>query len=206
MTTANGIDVSNNNGRLNLTRGFKGMSFLIAKATEGTGFVDTTYQHYRAFAKSHGLHFGAYHFMHAENGNGHNEAQWFLRHADLESGDSVWLDYETYGVNGLADANQLGAFAQTLRAMSRVKRVGLYANLTGFARVAPHNIGPTFDPLWLAYYTGKTETSDHPLARYGLSWTLHQYEVMGGIDRNYSRITANALTRMFTWLHDLDPL
>lgn len=197
--TANGVDVSNNNGKLNLGRGFRGLGFVIAKATEGTGFVDTTYQHYRAFARSKGLHFGAYHFLHAEQVNAAAEAEWFLRHADLQSGDSVWLDYEVYGANGQTDASQLGSFAQAVRAMSKVRCIGLYANLTGFSRVGGHNLGPTFDAYWLASYTGQAETPDKPLAKYGLSWTLHQYEVFNGIDRDYSRVPASELTHRFTW-------
>ena len=197
--STNGVDVSNNNGKLDLSKGFRGLGFVIAKATEGTGFVDTTYHHYRAFARSKGLHFGAYHFLHAERTDARNEAEWFLRHADLESGDSVWLDYEVYGASGQADAGQLGSFAQALRAMSKVRCIGLYANLTGFGRVAPHNLGPTFNAFWLASYTGEPETPEHPLGKYDLSWTLHQYEVFNGIDRDYSRVPASELTHRFTW-------
>lgn len=197
--TANGVDVSNNNGKLDLSKGFRGLQFVIAKATESTDFVDTTYQHYRAFAKSRDLHFGAYHFFHAEKVDAASEAHWFARHADLQSGDSVWLDYEVYGVNGSTDATQLGIFAQALRALTDVRCIGLYANLTGFQRVAGHNLAATFDQFWLASYTGETETPDHPLAKYGLSWTLHQYEVLNGIDRDYSRATAQALTHTFAW-------
>ena len=62
----NGIDVSNNNGRLDLTRGFSGLDFVIAKATEGTAFVDDTLAWYHSQARAAGSLFGAYHFGHPE--------------------------------------------------------------------------------------------------------------------------------------------
>lgn len=197
--TASGIDVSNHNGKLNLSQGLQGLGFVIAKCTEGNNFVDNTFTYYRAAAKALNLHFGAYHFLHAETLSGESEAEWFLRHASLESGDSVWIDYETYGINGSVDTEVISLFAETIKAQSHVKKVGLYANLTGFGRVGPHGINAACDYFWLAEYNFQVETPNAPLAPYGLSWTLHQYEVLNNIDRDYSRIDASALTDLFAW-------
>lgn len=194
--TANGIDVSNNNGKLNLS-GISGLDFVIAKCTEGTGFVDLTYTYYQSHTKTLGKHFGAYHFLHAENLNGEEEAMFFLRHAGLVSGNSVWIDYEVYGTNPDVDSEVVQLFAETVKANSRIKHVGLYANLTGMRRVLPNNVTAAVDPLWLAEYNGQLETPDRPLHPY--SWTIHQYEVLSNIDRDYSRLTAAQLTAMFTW-------
>lgn len=48
----NGIDISNNDG----------IGFIVAKATQGTTFVDAYYKQNIANAKSVGLLAGAYHF------------------------------------------------------------------------------------------------------------------------------------------------
>jgi lysozyme len=197
--SANGIDVSNNNGKLNLGFDMIGLDFAIAKCTESTSFADSTYNHYQTQARQLGVHFGAYHYLHAENLDGKAEAEWFLRHAALKSGNSVWIDYETYGTNGHLDLAQVAAFALTVKACSPVPRVGLYANLTGYARLGHLGLEDVCEPLWLAYPTGQAETPDYPLAQYGLTWTLHQYEVFAGIDRDYSRVAASELTSLFTW-------
>lgn len=197
--TASGIDVSNHNGKLNLNVGLQGLQFVIAKCTEGTGFVDPTYTYYQQTTRNMGLHFGAYHFLHAENLSGESEALWFLRHANLQSGMSVWIDYETYGVDGAIDAEVISLFAETVLAHSKVPHVGLYANLTGFDRVGRLGIQEATDVFWLAEYNNQVETPDAPLAPYGLSWTLHQYEVFNGIDRDYSRVDASQLTQEFVW-------
>jgi GH25 family lysozyme M1 (1,4-beta-N-acetylmuramidase) len=197
--TASGIDVSNHNGKLNLTQGLQGLGFVIAKATEGTNFVDSTYNYYQQNTKALNLHFGAYHFLHAENLSGESEALWFLRHANLSSGMSVWIDYETYGLNGGVDTEVISLFAETVKLYSNVKRVGLYANLTGFSRVGPRGIDQACDFFWLADYNNQVETPTAPLAPYGLAWTLHQYEVFNNIDRDYSRVDAAQLTQLFTW-------
>jgi len=198
--TSNGIDVSNNNGKLNLVTGMAGLDFVIAKCTEGSDYVDLTYNWYQTQAlQIEGLHFGAYHFFHAENCDAVAEAQWFVRHAALKSGMSVWLDYETYGLRPEIDLAQIALFTATVKAITPVKRVGLYANLTGYARLGRQGLQDVCDPFWLAYPTGLTETPDTPLGQYGLSWTNHQYEVFNGIDRDYSRVTASQLTKQFSW-------
>ncbi len=196
--TANGIDVSSFQGKLDLTVNLDGLQFVIAKCTEGSNYVDLTYNHYQTQALSMGLHFGAYHFFHAERNDGLAEADWFVRHANLRSGMSVWLDYETYGPVPEVDLAQVALFAQTVYATTPVRQVGLYANLTGYQRLG-QGLADVTTCLWLAQPTGVAETPDRPLAAYDLSWTLHQYETFAGIDRDYSRIDAEALTAFFTW-------
>lgn len=196
--SANGIDVSNNNGKLDISK-VTGLDFVIAKATEGTNFVDPTYNFYQTKTLAAGKHFGAYHFLHAENLDGQSEALWFLRHANLKSGNSVWIDYETFGKSPAIDIEVVSLFAETVQAESAVKHVGLYSNLNGYSRVGPLGISAACDRFWLAEPTGQTETPDQPLGKYGLTWTLHQYEVLAGIDRDYSRVTAAQLTTLSKW-------
>ncbi len=195
--TANGIDVSSYQGKMSLTDNLTGLDFVIAKCTEGSSIADGTYDYYQTQATSLKLHFGAYHFFHAENYDADHEADWFIRHAALKPGMSVWVDYETYGISPEADLAQLALFALTVQAISPVTRIGLYANLTGFKRLGNQGVQNVFDFFWLASPTGATETPDTPLAEYDLSWLLHQYEVFNGVDRDYSRIDAAAMTKLW---------
>jgi GH25 family lysozyme M1 (1,4-beta-N-acetylmuramidase) len=198
--TANGIDVSNNNGKLSLTTGMAGLEFVIAKCTEGTTYVDTAYNWYQTQTVKLGIHFGAYHFFHAENNDAAHEADWFIRHAALKPGMSVWIDYETYGLSGETDLAQLALFGATVKNISPVTNLGLYANLTGFKRLGNQGVQDVFNDFWLASPTGVAETPDTPLAEYSLSWLLHQYEVFNGVDRDYSRIGGAALTELWAKL------
>lgn len=54
-----GIDISNHNGQVTIS----GKDFAIAKATEGTGFVDPLFPFFWAAAKQFGMLRGAYLFM-----------------------------------------------------------------------------------------------------------------------------------------------
>jgi GH25 family lysozyme M1 (1,4-beta-N-acetylmuramidase) len=198
MTGSNGIDVSNNNGTLNLEDGFTNLDFVIAKVTEGTGFADSTHRHYRAEAESVGALFGAYHFLHAENRDGEAEAAFFLRHFTPVSGVGVWIDYETFGRNATADANAIAAFAGTIKERFPKQKVGLYSNRVGMDRVVPLRAGLKVDAYWLAYPTGRLETPDGPMPE-GASWDIHQYETFHGVDRDYSRWTKQQMRQFFTW-------
>jgi len=60
---AKGLDVSNWNGAINWTKvANAGYRFAFGKATEGTGYTDTTYTTNRNGSEAAGLVFGAYHF------------------------------------------------------------------------------------------------------------------------------------------------
>ncbi len=67
--TVSGIDISNNNGMNYDLRGAKagGVRFVYLKASEGSGFVDWTYDHYRSEADKLKLIHGAYHFFRPED-------------------------------------------------------------------------------------------------------------------------------------------
>lgn len=203
MTGSNGIDVSNNNGRLVLTRGFSGLDFVIAKASEGTGFIDPDYAWYEGQAHVAGVLFGAYHFGHPELQDGRREAELFMSVAPPRSGWSLWYDYEQAqdgtwrGMTPAADAEALTAFIDTIKIAYPHARIGLYSNLTGMARILPHDV--PWDAIWFADPTGQLETPDAPLAHLGASWNIHQYETFAGIDRNYSRWTRQQMQEFFTW-------
>jgi GH25 family lysozyme M1 (1,4-beta-N-acetylmuramidase) len=197
MTGSNGIDLSNNNRRPALTKGFSGLDFVIAKATEGTHFTDPDYFYFRDQAAAVGALFGAYHFGHPELAGGAAEAEAFMRAAAPQSGRSLWYDYEapadgTWRTSPDHDAENIELFRDTIKGEYPRAKVGIYSNLDGFARILPHLMRESprpFDALWLAEPNGQLETPDAPLAKWGTSWNIHQYETFAGIDRNYSRWT-----------------
>lgn len=206
----NGIDVSNNNGRLDLTHGFTGLDFVIAKATEGTGFVDPLLPWYHAQARAAGALFGAYHFGHMEQSAGKAEAGNFLtalaKIGGPAPGMSLWYDYEAppggWQTTPDNDAGVITDFRSHIIDARPGAKVGIYSDLDGFGRILPilHAAGfQAYDALWLADPTGQAETTDAPLARFGAAWNIHQYEEFHGIDRNYSRWDREGMTRAFAW-------
>lgn len=195
---SNGIDVSNNNGLLDLSVGFTHLDYVIAKVSESTNFVDPTFSHYRAEAAQNGAEFGAYHFLHAEHVNGQEEALFFLQHFTPVSGVGVWIDYETFGQSGDVDTEVIAAFAETIKARFPRQKVGLYSNLTGMNRVIPNRVDLAVDAYWLAFPNGQLETPTGPMPR-GVSWNIHQYETFHGVDRDYSRWSKDQMHQFFTW-------
>jgi GH25 family lysozyme M1 (1,4-beta-N-acetylmuramidase) len=207
---SNGIDVSDNNGRLTLTKGFSGLDFVIAKATEGIGFTDPTLPWYHAQARQAGVLFGAYHFGHPEQSAGKSEAFMFTGALSAiggaASGMSLWYDYEAPAAGWQTtpdnDAGVITDFIGHLKDGHPHAKVGIYSNLDGFGRILPilHAAGiHVYDALWLADPTTQAETTDAPLGRFGASWNIHQYEIFHGIDRNYSRWSREQMTAAFTW-------
>jgi GH25 family lysozyme M1 (1,4-beta-N-acetylmuramidase) len=193
--SSNGIDVSNNNGLLTLTRGFSGLDFVVAKATEGLNFIDRDFGWYEQQAKAANALFGAYHFGHPELRQGRAEADHFMTFSQPQSARSLWYDYEVYGDSPEADAEEISIFTDRVKGRYPHARVGVYFNLTGARRLLPLDFDA--DALWLAYPQGQLETPDHPLAPWGKAWQIHQYATVGGVDRNYSRWTRDEMRAFF---------
>lgn len=192
---SNGIDVSNNNGMVNLAA-VSGLDFVIAKCTEGRGFADGTFAHYQRLSLSLGKAFGAYHFLHAENQAGREEADFFLSHYTPARGQGVWIDYETYGTSPRADLEVVELFAAWVKEHVPWQKVGLYGNLTGMHRLLPLGVTGVVDALWLAFPNGDLETPSAPL--HPAAWNIHQYETFAGIDRDYSRWSKQEMTGFFS--------
>lgn len=94
-----GIDVSNNNGRIDWDQvAGAGVAFAIAKVSEGVGFVDPDFAGHWAEMKRVGLVRGAYHFARPSRNGPIAEAMRFLAALNagggVEVGDFVALDLE----------------------------------------------------------------------------------------------------------------
>lgn len=206
---SNGIDVSNNNGKVNLAKGFSGLDFVFAKVSEGIGFTDETMPWYHTQARAVGAIFGAYHFGHMEQHAGATEAVHFVAALQKVGGMKacmpLWYDYEApaagWQTTPREDAKVITDFIACIKHGFPRAKVGIYSNRDGFGRVLPllsggeHRI---YSALWLADPTGRTETPDAPLAEWG-AWNVHQYETFAGIDRNYSRWDREHMQLAFAW-------
>ncbi len=193
---SNGVDLSNNNGKVDITT-LTGLDFVIAKATEGTGFVDQDYQYYRDQAAAHGVVFGAYHFAHPGNHAARNEAQMFANIAKPTSGVICWIDYELPSGDYTADAQWLTDFYNEFKTFYPFTKLGLYADLTNFQGVLPHT--PRTDAYWLALYDNQADAGTDHVMPHGVSWNVHQYTVFQNIDRNYSRWTKDEMAAFGRW-------
>lgn len=193
MTGVNGIDVSNVNGAI-ISLAKLNPGFVIAKASEGTTFVDDTYNNYRTQAADLKCHFGAYHFFHAENLKARQEARLFCAVAQPASGMSLWLDYETYGASGQADAEEMGYFIAEVKDSFPQAKVGFYCNTVGLGRILPYLPEIGFNGFWYANPSIPVNTQDPNLA-----WQIHQYAVLNGIDQNFWSWPISQIDAFYTW-------
>jgi GH25 family lysozyme M1 (1,4-beta-N-acetylmuramidase) len=197
-TLTEGIDVSHWQGAIDWVkvRG-AGKRFAFMKASESTGFVDSTYAQNRANANAVGIIVGAYHFARPDGGPGDAvaEADHFVATGRFARGDLLpVLDLEVSG--GLSQP-ALVSWVQTF--MARVyERTGA----RGVIYVSPsfwkNYMGDTtlfatsgYKVLWIAHWT----TSSAPLtpaANWGShGWTFWQYTSSGSVPGIAGRVDLN---------------
>jgi len=163
------IDRSNNNGTDDYAAAHKaGVTHAYFKATDGTGFVDSTYHDRCARARAAGIIPGGYHF--AEHGDPVAEANHFLSvigtppagHLrpclDLESGESAaWA----------------AAFVERIHAKLGYWPV-LYGNTSTIPALRAANASVRACPWWRAEY-GPNDGQRHALAGGDMGAAAHQY-------------------------------
>jgi len=146
----NGIDVSNNNGHVDWAEiAAAGYRYALAKATQGLGFVDSTYDANRAGARAHGIHFGAYHYF-TPGDDPAAQVSFFMEHAKPAKGDIVpTLDYEQVP----AERGPAEAFVVALqRECGHWPMFYSYLSFIQSMRI-PAASPLAHCPLWLADYT-----------------------------------------------------
>jgi GH25 family lysozyme M1 (1,4-beta-N-acetylmuramidase) len=176
-----GIDISHWQGSIDWRRvADDGISFAIAKASQGTGFVDDRYAANRAGARSAGVTFGAYHFADPDPraGDARAEADHFLEVADPRPGELIpTLDIERNG--GLSPA-ALRTWVRTW--LERVRaRLGVRPMIYTGPYFWETSMGGTslfadlgYDVLWVAHWTDGSPTV--PGGNWGgHGWTFWQY-------------------------------
>lgn len=194
-----GIDVSNHQGSVNWASvKSAGISFAIAKATEGTTFTDAFINQNIAGMKKNGIIPGAYHFAHPGS-DATTQANHFTSVVKAANGGSfsgllqLVLDLEV--TDGTTPAH---VFAWTQTFVARVEAVTgrpciIYTGFY-FWRDSVGNPNNNLNcPLWLAAYVPESETASlTPAAWASVGWAFWQYTdsgsvagVSGAVDRDY---------------------
>jgi hypothetical protein len=152
----------------------------MVKATEGTGYVNPKHAGHVALARARGLVVGHYHFV--RPGSMSAQVSYFLQHAAAQPGDVLALDWEDPRVSS-ADK---GAFLAQLTQAATAHRALLYCNLDFWL----HRDTTSFagDGLWIADPSSPKGQPDITAP-----WVIHQYSEAGGVDRDYSPMTAAQL-------------
>ncbi|MEY8001444.1 GH25 family lysozyme [Clostridium sp. Mt-5] len=142
-----GIDISNLNGPINMNLiKNAGNSFVIAKATEGSTFVDKFYNDNIKKAKALGLVTGAYHFGNFTTiAKVIQEANFFKQIVEGTNADFVVLDFEQQCSGDMTDA-----CLEFLKIASTVAPALIYCNPSYIKAYLNSKIAKY--PLWIAHY------------------------------------------------------
>lgn len=199
------VDLSNNNGGTVDFGKVKsaGVTGVYLKATEGSSFIDATFERRRSAASVHGLHVGAYHFAHTSNPPAIEAAHFCAVVRRLFARELLpALDLET-NPGGLEPA-ALVAWARAFNAhvFATLGHWPLFYSYAAFVEAlrADRPIGAG---LWLAAY-GADDGHDHPVTP-PKPWKrikLHQYTshgrvpgVDGDVDLSHGTLTGLIVTR-----------
>jgi GH25 family lysozyme M1 (1,4-beta-N-acetylmuramidase) len=154
------LDISGYDPSINLATVAKnGISGVIIKATESTGYRNPYFERQVSAAKAAGLEVGFYHFSRpsAEAGDAVREADAFLAKTGIQKvGLGYWLDVEATSISPAATAAWVKAFVERVEAKTG-RTPGLY---TGSWFWEPRVSGTVALglgklPLWLSGYTSK---------------------------------------------------
>lgn len=153
-----------------------GLTFVMVKATEGTGYTNPRHAAQIAHGRSRGLVVGHYHF--ARPGSVTAQAAYFLRTAAPQPGDVLCLDWEDSGVTSEWKDEWLHA----VQAAMPAHRVILYCNRDFW--INRDHSAYAGDGLWIADPDGAMG-APNVQAR----WLIHQYSEAGGLDHDFSHLT-----------------
>jgi GH25 family lysozyme M1 (1,4-beta-N-acetylmuramidase) len=182
-----GIDVSHHQETIDWTQvAASGQRFALAKATEGTGYIDPMYATNRAGATAAGIAFGAYHFARPDlhPNNPIAEADHFVDTAQLGAGNLVpVLDLERSGdLSQAALSEWILAWLNQVTARTGVRPM-VYTSPNGW----DDRTGDTttiadagYTVLWVAHWGVETPTL--PANDWqGHGWTFWQYSNCGSV-------------------------
>lgn len=186
-----GIDVSVWNGwpyNPVTQSAFDVAKFVIVKATEGTGYVnqhcDKQYQH----AKANGKLLGTYHY--ANGGSPAAEARYYYDNIKGYIGEAIpCLDWESGGNAAWGSTTWAYDFCEKFHQLSGVWPM-IYVQASALNQVRKCS---SKCALWVAGYPTNEASWTVPPFPYDVSgWAISvwQFSSGGGIDRNYSQLTA----------------
>lgn len=135
-----------------------GMDFIFHKCTEGDGYIDPNYAGRHDITRKAGIQWGAYHFFRM-SASAQSQVDWFVRHANIQPGDIVALDFEDVSYDPWSNYGSSTVATHAVDVMIRLhaayphNRILLYANSSTVRDyVQRYNI-PVQDGLWVADYT-----------------------------------------------------
>lgn len=143
-----GIDISHHQNGINIAN--LDVDFVIAKATEGVGYVDECCDKFYQQAKKAGKKLGVYHFARPDLGNSAEaEAEWFLKNIKGYINEAILvLDWERGNLN---NPNWVKVFCDKVKNETGVKPVVYMsaspANSFDWSSVVKGDYG-----LWIASY------------------------------------------------------
>jgi GH25 family lysozyme M1 (1,4-beta-N-acetylmuramidase) len=174
MTYPAGVDVSSYQSATYDTRG---LAFVFVKATEGTSYVNPLYGAQTAHGRAAGLVVGHYHYLHP--GSVQAQADAFLAHADVRTGEVIALDWEASG----STQSDRDAWIRYVKGKRPANRVVLYCNTDFWLHVDTESYAG--DGLWIA-------DPNHPAGQPGVThtWVFHQYSSANGVDHNVANFAS----------------
>ena len=128
-------------------------SFVVVKATEGTGYVNPDYAAQLAGARGQNKIVGHYHYF-DPTADPVTQADYFLAHADWRKGELLCLDYETEAAG--VDHNAL-ALAWLRRVEAAKGFAPVFYTYPNFIRQNLSDPRLAHYPLWLASYDGEVQ-------------------------------------------------
>lgn len=187
-----GVDVSSYQGTIDWPRlAAQDVDFAYVKATEGSGFVDDTFETNLRGAREAGVLVGAYHFFSFES-PGRTQAEHVVATVPAQEGLlPVAIDVEHYGEfyrdppDPEAIRAELRVLVATLREHYGVEPV-IYATQAAYSRYVAGEF--TASPLWIRAVYLPPRVSD------GREWTFWQYshrDRLDGYDGEESFIDMN---------------
>jgi GH25 family lysozyme M1 (1,4-beta-N-acetylmuramidase) len=166
-----------------------GLDFVLVKATQGRSYVNPRMARQAATARTAGLALGFYHFL--QTGHVKEQAAYFVDKAVSVQGDLLVCDWETDPVSKTAPTNaEKDAFLAELARLRPGHRIGLYCN-RDFWLTRDHT-SKCGDFLWIADPGVKAGAP-----RIKAKWTIHQYAVTGGTDRNVANFASRAAMKQW---------
>lgn len=172
----NGIDISNWQAYIDLTA--VPADFVIAKATQGTGYVSPDCARQVEQARATGKRFGVYHYV--SGGNAVAEANHFVDSCiNWVSAGLFCIDWESQENSAWGDEGYLEQVVAQVKARTGIPPL-IYSSAAYYAQVAAvanrQNCG-----LWIAQYANKTPTGyqDTPWNEGAYACVIRQYSSAG---------------------------
>ena len=201
VTGTMGVDVSHYQGTVNWGKVSKaGITFAIAKATEGETVVDSQFATNWKGIKQAGLVRGAYHFFRPESDALTQAKSFVTTVGKLDKGDlPPALDVEEAdGAKAAAILDGIGIWVAHVESAMKVKPL-IYTRASFWKSSCNDSDRFADHPLWICHYTGATEPT---LPSAWEHWTLWQYSdkgsvkgIAGPVDFNRSHDTLRQLVQ-----------